>query len=291
MGARLFLALVMLGGMAVQASMARAAEDYVMLKIAGEEVKASEVKARWERLFPDGSAPAFEAVSPETRRNFLQGVIAEQTLYDAAKKAKFDEQPDVRRLLEQAQRQALVHAWLDAQAEDVVSEEVLKEAYQRKVRQLKEAQELRVSHILLYTEEEAREVYDALSAGKSFKSLAKSYSKDPVSAESGGDLGYLLPEDMHKAFADAALALKKGAVSTPVKTDLGWHIIKVENSRKPMIPPYHKMRDVLALDLKEHALSRYVSQLVKQAGVVVLNAEGAEQPLDALADSDEGFLF
>lgn len=250
--------------------------DYVMMKIGESEVTAGDVERQWGRLFPEGQAPALDAVQPEMRQNFLRGIMVEHVLYDEAKKAGLEEDLAVKAALEEARRTVLVRELLARKSGQAVSESAIDNAYKRMVAARKNQNEIRVRHILLHTEEEARDVRDQLAKGGAFDGLAEKFSKDPATAAQGGDLGFLLPSEMDKPFADAAFALKKGAISAPVKTSLGWHIIRVDDVRKATIPTLADAREELRTELQEQALNSYVEQLIKQAGIVVMDEAGEE---------------
>lgn len=252
------------------------AADYVMMKIGDSEVTAGDVERQWQRLFPEGQAPALDAVQPEMRQNFLRGIMVEHVLYDEAKKSGLAKEPEVKKALEEARRNVLVREFLAQKSGQAVSESAVDAAYNRMVAQRKNQNEIRVRHILLHTEEEARDVHDQLASGSSFDALAEKFSKDPATAAQGGDLGFLLASEMAKPFADAAFALKKGAISAPVKTTLGWHIIRVDDVRKATIPTLAESREDLRTELQEQALNSYVEQLIKQAGIVVMDETGDE---------------
>lgn len=250
--------------------------DYVMMKIGESQVTAGDVERQWDRLFPEGQAPALDAVQPEMRQNFLRGIMVEHVLYDEAKKAGLEEDLAVKSALEEARRTVLVRELLARKSGQAVSESAIDNAYKRMVAARKNQNEIRVRHILLHTEEEARDVHDQLSNGAAFDALAEKFSKDPATAAQGGDLGFLLATEMAKPFADAAFALKKGANSAPVKTTLGWHIIRVEDVRKASVPTLAEAREELRTELQEQALNSYVEQLIKQAGIVVMDGAGEE---------------
>src|SRR3972149_11399986 len=96
--------------------------------------------------------------------------------------------------------------------------------------------EVRARHILVPTEAEAKAVLDEIKKGTDFAELAKQKSKDPGAAAEGGDLGYFAKEQMVPEFAEAAFKMNKGQISEPVKTQFGWHVIKVEDKRTKTVP-------------------------------------------------------
>ena len=99
--------------------------DYVMMKIGESEVTAGDVERQWSRLFPEGQAPALDAVQPEMRQNFLRGIMVEHVLYDEAKKAGLEEDLAVKAALEEARRTVLVRELLARKSGQAVSESAI----------------------------------------------------------------------------------------------------------------------------------------------------------------------
>ncbi|MFC4182227.1 peptidylprolyl isomerase [Saccharococcus thermophilus] len=131
---------------------------------------------------------------------------------------------------------------------------------------------IRASHILVKDEKTAKEIKAKLDKGEDFAKLAKQYSQDPGSAANGGDLGWFGPGKMVKEFEDAAYKLKVGQVSDPVKTDYGYHIIKVTAKEKKK--PFNEMKDEIEFEVKQRKLDptkvqSKVEQLVKDAKVEI----------------------
>jgi foldase protein PrsA len=131
---------------------------------------------------------------------------------------------------------------------------------------------IRASHILVKDEKTAKEVKAKLEKGEDFAKLAKEYSQDPGSASNGGDLGWFGPGKMVKEFEDAAYKLKVGEVSDPVKTDYGYHIIKVTDKEKKK--SFDEMKDEIVFEVKRSKLDpttmqSKVDKLVKDADVEI----------------------
>ncbi|KAF6511089.1 peptidylprolyl isomerase [Geobacillus sp. FSL K6-0789] len=154
-----------------------------------------------------------------------------------------------------------------AAVEDIkVTEKELKEYYDNY------KPKIRASHILVKDEKTAKEVKAKLDKGEDFAKLAKEYSQDPGSASNGGDLGWFGPGKMVKEFEEAAYKLKVGEVSDPVKTDYGYHIIKVTDKEKKK--SFNEMKDEIAFEVKRNKLDpatmqSKVDKLVKDAGVEI----------------------
>ncbi|WP_110113815.1 peptidylprolyl isomerase [Bacillus sp. CGMCC 1.16541] len=140
-----------------------------------------------------------------------------------------------------------------ATADVKVSEEELKKAYDEK------KPEVKASHILVKDEKTANEVKAKLDAGGNFEELAKEYSEDPGSGEKGGDLGFFGPGQMVPEFEEAAYKLEKGKISEPVKSQFGYHIIKVTDKKE--LASFDKMKPELERELKRAKLGEDPTQL------------------------------
>ena len=276
---RFLLALPMLAVLTF-AVPALAGDEYVIMKVNGQDVSSAEAKRFWEGLFPPGQAPAFESVKPDVRDKVLRGMMAEKLLLAEATKQGVDKSEAVQRQLEDIRKKLVVRTFLDMKTADSITEADLKKEYEVSIAGMKDEREVRARHILVATEAEAKAAKKKIDDGKSFETVAAEMSKDAGSAKQGGDLGYFTKDKMVKEFADAAFALKKGEVSGPVKSPFGWHIIKVEDSRKVTPPSFAEMKDGLRAKLQEKKLNDYVSGIVKTADVKVYDAKGKEVPFD-----------
>ncbi|GGD23870.1 peptidylprolyl isomerase [Pontibacillus salipaludis] len=197
----------------------------------------------------------------------------------------FKTEEDFRKVVEQSLMQQKA-----AKAEINVSDEEVQNYYDRM------KTEIRASHILVSSEEKAKEVKQKIEEGnKDFEALAKEYSEGP-SASNGGDLDFFGPGKMTPAFEDAAYDLEKGEVSEPVKTEFGFHIIKVTDKReKEDVKPLEEMKDQIKEDLKANQLNqenakKTIDKLIEEADVKV-KAEGLENILEKAkeeSNSDQG---
>lgn len=256
------------------------ADEYVIMKVNNQDVTSSEVKRLWEGLFPVGQAPAFDSVKPDMRDRILRGVMAEKILYGEALKAGIDKSPKLVSDLEDLKKKLIVRSYLDAKSSDLISDAELKKEYDTVISGMKEEKQVHARHILLATEEEAKEAKKKIDSGKSFEEVAKDYSKDATSAKNGGDLGFFTRDKMVKEFADAAFSMKKGEVSGPVKTSFGYHIIKVEEIGKMPVPTFEEVKPQIQAKLQEKKLNDFIGGLVKNADVKVFDVNGKEVPFD-----------
>lgn len=253
-----------------------AADEYVIMKVNNQEVSSAEIQRMWENLFPAGQAPAFDTVKGDMRDRILRAVMAERIILAEATKQGADKSDKVQREFEDLKKKIVIKHFLDAKTADMITEADMKKEYDASVAEMKDDKEVRARHILVNSEDEAKAAKKKIDGGKSFEEVAKELSKDPGSAAQGGDLGYFTKDKMVKEFADAAFAMKKGEVSGPVKSSFGYHIIKVEDSRKVTPPQFSEVKDQVRSKLQERKLNDYIGGLVKSAEVKVYDEKGKE---------------
>ena len=162
--------------------------------------------------------------------------------------------------LSYARTKLLMEQLLQAEAKTAITPEAMKKVYDEAIAQVKKEQEVRARHILVETEDEAKAVLAELKAGKDFAELAKAKSKDPGSSD-GGDLGYFTREQMVPEFAEVAFKLDKGAISDPVKSQFGWHIIKVEDKRDRQPPEFDKVKEQIEQYLVRKSQAEMITKL------------------------------
>jgi peptidyl-prolyl cis-trans isomerase C len=285
---RPFLRTALLATALTFSAAAFAAADYTIIKYNNEELKLSEVMDTWKTLFPGGNAPDFKSFDENIRQNVLRGLVSERLLYKEALKAGYDKNAEVKKRIEDMQRQIILQSYMEAKAKDMVTEEDLKKAYDEKVKSATGAEEVKARHILVKTEEEAKKISDELKKGGDFEKIAREQSTDKGSGAAGGDLGWFTKDKMVPEFADAAFALKKSEVSAPVKSGFGWHIIKLEDRRAVKPASFEESKEELKGELAEKSVEAYVNGLIKAANVKYYDENGKELPFDNEAKMPAG---
>ncbi|MDZ4308932.1 MAG: peptidylprolyl isomerase [Cypionkella sp.] len=161
----------------------------------------------------------------------------------------------------------LSNAALKPVVEAAVSDEALQKAYDDKFKDAKPATEYHAAHILVDTEEKANELKAQLAGGANFADLAKANSTDTGSGAQGGDLGWFGLGAMVKPFEDAVVAAKVGEVSGPIKSDFGWHLILVSETRIAAKPTLDEMRDELAQGIEQKVVEDHIKALTEAAKI------------------------
>ncbi|KAF4533743.1 hypothetical protein B566_EDAN005793 [Ephemera danica] len=198
--------------------------------------------------------------SPELKNAIKEELVRRELLTQEAKKKGLDKNAEIQGQIELARQAVLIRAYLTSYVKaNPISEDRLKADYEE-IKNNLGTTEFKPRHILVGSEDEAKGIIAKLDKGEKFSELAKA-SKDPGSKDKGGELGWSSPATYVKPFAEALTKLKKGEYTkTPVKTDFGFHVIQLEDTR-PMTPPTY---DQIKPQLQQRAQQLQVEQLVKK---------------------------
>ena len=216
-------------------------EDKVVATVDGFEIRMSDVDGARPNLPPQATGYPKKVVT-----NFLITTLIDARLAAVeARRQGIDQDPAVKRRIERTVEQLLQNALLKKVMKQKLGEKQLREAYRKMLKDAPSGDEVRARHILVKTEKEALAVVKRAQKGEGFAKLAQELSTGP-SGKSGGDLGYFTAERMVPAFSAAAFATRPGEITvTPVKTQFGWHVIKVEDRRKISPPSFKEARPQL----------------------------------------------
>lgn len=203
-----------------------------------------------------------QADSPELRKAIRDDMINIEVLAQEGKKLGLDKDPEVIQQTQLADQSVLVSTLVQDYAKThPISEDMLKQEYDKLKFNLGKV-EYNVSHILVETEDEAKTIIAQLGKKGKFDKLAAEKSKDAGSAEHGGSLGWTVPSNFVPPFANAMLSLKKGAYTKePVKSQYGWHVIKLDDIRDLKIPPYDEIKPQIQQRLQQQAVQEYITDL------------------------------
>jgi peptidyl-prolyl cis-trans isomerase C len=259
------LALVAGAGLMAMASSAFAADDDVVALVDGKPIVEADVT-----MLKGLMGEALARVPEAGRHGVLVNVLVETRLLAAAAAAagKGDTADFARRLAwlkDQALRDAYVREVIDARITDAA----VKERYFELVKQVKPEKEIHVRHILVASEDEAKAIIAELDKGGDFASLAKAKSTGPTGPR-GGDLGFFGRGRMVPEFEQAAFALRVGDYTkVPVKTQFGWHVIKVEDQRDSTLPPFAEVAAKLRQRMQNDSLREAIDALKARAAIEI----------------------
>ena len=215
-------------------------DDKTIAIVNGHEIKVSEVQMATEDIL--GQLPD---LPPKLRYPFVVEYLVERHLLaQLAVKEGVADTDEYKRRLALYQAKALRDAYFFQKIRPQVTEDQIKAAYDEEAAKVAQTERIRARHILVGSEKEAKDILARLGKGEKFEDLAKTYSLDG-SKDYGGDLGYFTAPEMVAEFSKAAFALKVGEISQPVKTDFGWHIIKLEDRKMGAAQPYDQVKSAI----------------------------------------------
>jgi peptidyl-prolyl cis-trans isomerase C len=233
-----------LAGTAVPLTMARA-DDKVVATIDGKPITEGDLAVAESEIGSDmGSMP-----EAQKRASLMEFLIDNQLFAEAAEKEKLSEGQDFQTRLNYLKRRALRELYFEKVIKASVSDADARKIYDEQVKLLKPEEEVSARHILVETEAEAKALKEKLDKGADFAQLAKENSKDPGSKDDGGNLGYFGHGQMVPQFEEVVFKLQKGQVSDPVKTQFGWHLVKLEDRRVKQPPAFEIVKDRIVQSL------------------------------------------
>jgi peptidyl-prolyl cis-trans isomerase C len=248
--------------------------DPVVARANGIDIRKSDLAQAEDEV--GGSMPQ---MAPDQKREYLITYLADVIiLSQAADQQKVGDRDDVKHKIQFERNKVLMETLLQDAGKAAVTDDAMHKVYDDAIKQMPAEEEVHARHILVPTEDEAKAIEAELKKGADFATLAKEKSKDPGAAE-GGDLGYFTKEQMVPEFADVAFKLDKGQISDPVKTQFGWHIIKVEDKRIKPTPTFDEVKAQLQTYVAHKAQAELVENLRKTATI-----DRLDQPPPAAAD-------
>ena len=240
----------------------------VLAKVDGVEITEADVAVAAE-----DPALQLSQVPEAQRRDLLVGYLVDLKLgARAAEAARVGDGADFARKVAYARDKALLDTYLDQESKKAVTPEAARKLYDETVKGLAPEPEVRARHILVETEDEAKAALARLKGGEDFAKVAGDLSKDPGSKAEGGDLGFFSKERMVEPFAETAFKLEPGQVSDPVKTQFGWHVIRVEEKRVKPVPTFEETKE---------QIDTYLGRKAQQDLILALRQKGKVERLDA----------
>lgn len=244
--------------------------DTVVAIVDGTKVTRADVIASAQTL-PPQYQQQIDAIFPA----LIDRLVDLTLLSNEGRKQNLQDDAEVKARVDQFTEQVIQEVVIRRHIESAMTEEAIKARYDKFVTEQPPQTEVHAQHILLGSEAEAGEVIAQLAGGADFSTLAKEKSTDPSAKQNGGDLGYFGPGEMVPEFERAAFALEKGQVSQdPVKSQFGWHVIKVVDRREKTPPTLDQARGQIEELLSGELVTAYVTSLRSSAKVETFNPDG-----------------
>ncbi len=209
-----------------------------------------------------------QADTPQLRQSVREALINQEVISQEAVRQGIDKQSGVAASIELFRVRALAQAYFqDYFKKNPISDEALKKEFER-IKPQMATKEYRARHILVNGEDEAKDIIKQIDAGGSFEKLAAQKSKDPGSKGRGGDLDWSPASRYVKPFGDALVRLKKGEITkTPVKTDFGWHVIRLDDERVARLPTLEEAKPTLERELQNQIVRKVIADLRAKAKI------------------------
>jgi len=241
-------------------------DDKVIAIVNGHEIRVSEVQMATDDII--GQLPD---MPPKLRYPFVvEYLIERHLLAQYAVKEGIAETEEYKRRLALYQAKALRDAYFFQKIRPMVTEEEIKKVYDEEAAKLQQTERVRARMILVATEKEAQDIEKMLADGQKFEDLAKKYSLDG-SKDYGGDLGYFTSAEMVPEFSKAVFALRVGETSQPVKTDFGWHIIRLEDKKQGAAQPYDQVKQAIRNVLLRQKVGEVMTKIREASKVEILD--------------------
>jgi peptidyl-prolyl cis-trans isomerase C len=248
-------------------------KDPLVAKVNGVEVHQSDLAVA------EDEAGQIPPMSPEAKQDYLVQFVADMILVSkAAQDKKFGESDEFKRKLDFARKKLLMEGLLQAVGKEAVTDDAMHKVYDEAVKQIGEEKEVHARHILFRApagdekagkeaEDKVKAVIARLKKGEDFAKVAADVTEDPSGKANGGDLGYFTKEQMVPEFSDVAFKLDTGQISEPVKTQFGWHVIKVEDKRTRQAPKFEDVKQQIENFVVRKAQAELVTQLRADAKI------------------------
>ncbi len=229
----------------------------------GKAVPSSRVDALAQQVARSG-----RPITPEVQGQLKEEIIAREIFMQEAQKRGLDATEEYKTQIELARQAILIRELFnDYQKKNPVTDEETKAEYDKFVAN-NSGNEFKARHILVEKEDQAKAIIAQLKKGAKFEEIAKKSSKDPGSGAKGGDLDWANPGSYVKEFADALKALTKGKMTeTPVKSQFGYHIIRLDDVREAKLPKYEDVKAQIAQQMQQQKIAKFQEELRSKAKI------------------------
>lgn len=259
-------------GFALLATPAFAQADKVVAKVDGISITERDVQLASEDL-----GERLAQLPEDRKRDEVINYLVDLKLgAKAAADAKIADTPDFAARLAYYREKVLLDEYLTREGKKAVTAEAAKKLFDDTTKAMAPEEEAHARHILVEDEAQAKTVVERLKKGEDFAKVAAELSKDPGSGKEGGDLGWFTKDRMVPEFAEAAFKLKKGEVSEPVKSQFGWHVIRLEDKRAKPLPDFAAVKP---------QIDQYLERKAQQDLVLALREKAKVERLDKPAEA------
>lgn len=245
-------------------------DNPVVAHIDGEPYYADQAKERLAMLMNAKEVKDFDKIPKSSLEVVVKGEAAKRELAKLARKDGTDRDKEVLKRVKAFEEQTIQDAFLTKAVEQNINDEKIKKNYEEVKKNFEGQKNIHIKHILVKTEQEANNIIKSVvDDKKSFEKLAAEFSIDKDSSAKGGDIGATLSGRLDPNIAKAALSLHRGEISAPVKSQFGWHVIKLESSENVSLAPFEQIKDAIRQDLIAQEKRAYIEKILKDVKISV----------------------
>jgi parvulin-like peptidyl-prolyl isomerase len=238
--------------------------DKLIAKVGKYKIYKNDIQDRLKTFTNSENTPVTIDQLPQDLLNaVVLEVVVNKKISEMAKKARYPEKPEIRKSVNNYKEEYIKEKYLNDIVYSQITEKDIMNEYDKIVESLKGIQERRIRHILVESEQEAETIRLDLKRGGDFERIAYKKSIDKVSANNGGDIGYVIKTELTPEFGDIAFFLKVNEISKPFKTEYGWHIVEVLDVRIATYLPFDEVKDNIRYALQQDKIKEYIDNLIR----------------------------
>lgn len=244
--------------------------DKVVATYIDGDVKDDQVMAQFKpalEMQPENKDKKFSELDKKLQELLVKGYINAKLLEKEAVKLKIRDSEEFKTKIKGIEDQLVQQELVERQVKDKITDKMIDEEYKKMVAELKGQEEVKTSHILVENEDTAKEIKKKLNKGSNFGDLVKEFSKDEGSKVNAGEIGYLTKGQLVPEYEEKAFAMKKNEISEPVKTQFGWHIIKMLDKRAVQVPTLEQSTPQIKNKISRDLVEKYFTDLASKAKI------------------------
>jgi peptidyl-prolyl cis-trans isomerase C len=234
------------------------ASDKVLARVSNTVITANDLRAKIAKM-----PPYYQNVIAKNPKKYVEEIIVETLCYEEGVRRGIDRDKEIKEVVKEAKKKIVMAKLIKNEVEDkiVVTDDEMKKYYDEHKDEFKTPEMWRASHILVADEKEAKALADELARGANFAELAKAHSIDATSSR-GGDVGFFREGQLVSDFEKACLALEVGQTSGVVRTQFGYHIIKLTDKKQPGIKTYQEAKSAIDAQIRKKKRAELFNALV-----------------------------
>jgi peptidylprolyl isomerase len=251
-------------------SSAFGSSNKVIASYSGGNVTESQVMEQFKPMLamqPENKDKKFSELDKNIQEVLVRGYINAKLFEKEAEKLSIRNSQEFKDKIKNIEQQMIQQELIESKLKEKITDAMIDEEYKNLVTSLKGQEEIKTSHILLDTEEKAKEVKKKLNKGSKFADLAKEFSKDEGSKANSGEIGYTMKGQLVPEYENKAFAMKKNEISDPVKSQFGWHVIKMLDKRAVKTPTKEQAMQGIRAKLSREVVEKYMEELSANANI------------------------